>query len=107
MSFQVQVSGHSTDPHNEVIKAAAVAFANSVAEALGPLATVTLSGYSGDSTGYTTFGDADRYPAPAPAAETAAEPAVAVAVEPTTETAPAETAPDSTESAPTTPSDGA
>jgi hypothetical protein len=111
MSFQVQVSGHSTDPHNEVIKAAAIAFANSLKESLGELATVTLTGYSGDSSGYISFGDGDRYP-PAPVVETAAEPEPQ-ASEPApsespseagTEPAPAEpTAPE----APAAPGDGA
>lgn len=80
MSFNVTVTGHSTDPHNDTVKGAAVAFANALKETLGEGATVTLSGYSGDSTGYITFGDADRF-APGPAAETATPPESAVAPE--------------------------
>jgi hypothetical protein len=111
MSFQVTVSGHSPDPHNDTVKSAAIAFANSLKDALGESATVTLTGYSGDSSGYISFADGDRYPA-APVVEAepqASEPAPSESPsEAGTEPAPAEpevtTAPTDP---PTAPGDGA
>ncbi len=49
MSYQISISGHSSDDHNAKVKEVAEDAARKLKELPG--ATVTLSGYSNDNTG--------------------------------------------------------
>lgn len=53
MSYNISISGHSSEPHNAEVKAIAEEAAKKL-QAL-PGSTVTLSGYSNDNTGNITL----------------------------------------------------
>jgi hypothetical protein len=54
MSYSISISGHSSEPHNEIVKQGAEDLARKL-QALPGSSGVTLSGYSNDGTGSVTL----------------------------------------------------